>query len=312
MRILGLGLLFGALLLTGCEGWRKDKVPQGQGGRPRDVGYGQPTPENLVGYLNRQADRMSVIQSEDVDVVANVQGRRMPGLRAVLACEKPRSFRMLGENVGQTWVDIGSNGERFWFWVKDGESPLYHCSYTDYEKGVKLPLPFQPEWVVQALGMAKFDPARKYTVEQKGATVELIEDTTVQGIPVKKVTIINARTVNDPTMPQVVGHAIRDARTGKIICQATIRRMRVATVRTQQGEQGVSYPSDVLLEWPAEQLSMTIRIGKATVNQRLTNEEMNRYFTLPNMQGIKQVDLARMPPPGNPTSRDVRQAGGYR
>jgi hypothetical protein len=311
MRTFGSGLLLASLLVTGCESFKK-KNNIGQDIRPRDTGFGTPTTENLVGYLNRQADRTSVIQSEDVDLVAFAQGKRLPGLRGFMVCEKPRSFRLTGDALSTQYVDIGSNGDRFWFWVKDGDSPLYHCSYTDYEKGVRLPLPFQPEWVVQALGMAKYDPAKTYKVEPKGGTIELTEETTVQGIPVVKATIFNARTVSDPTMPQVVGHAIRDARSGKTICQATIRRVRVATVRTQQGEQSIAYPSDVLLEWPAEQLSMTIKIGKATVNQRLSNEEMNRYFTLPNWPGIKQVDLARLPPPGNPTGRDVRQAGGYK
>jgi hypothetical protein len=311
MRILTLSLIFSALLLSGCEWMNRNRDP-GTGIRPKDQVYGPPTSEKLVGYLNSQADRLSVIQSEDVDLTAYVQGKRMPRLVTFMVCEKPRSFRLMGDSVGTTWVDIGSNNDRFWFWVKDGESPLYHCSYTDYEKGAKLPLPFQPEWVVQALGMAKYDPAKNYKVETKGSTYELIEDTTVQGLPVQKVTVFNARNPADASQPQVIAHIVRDPRSGKTICQATIRRVRQATYRTQSGEQVISYPSDVMLEWPAEQLSMNIKVGKATVNQRLTNEEERRFFTLPSWPGIKTVDLARMPPPGNPTSRDVRQAGGYR
>jgi hypothetical protein len=314
MRTLGLGLILALPLLAGCEWMNRNKEKVRSDG-PRDQAMvGAPTSEKLVSYLNRQADRLGVIESEDVDIVAHVQGKRMPGLRGFMVCEKPRSFRLTGDNVGTTWVDIGSNGERFWFWVKDGDSPLYHCSYADYEKGVKLPLPFQPEWVVQALGMAQYDRAKEYKVEAKGATIELSENTTVQGVPVRKVVIFNAREGADPSQPRVTGHVIQDARTGKIICQATVRRMRTATYRTPEGEQTVSYPSDVLLEWPSEQMSMTMKVGKAKVNTRLTADEESRYFTLPNWPNIKAVDLARMVPRGNPTgaTRDVRQIGGYK
>jgi hypothetical protein len=107
---------------------------------------------------------------------------------------------------------------------------------------------------------------------------------------------------------------IVNARTNKTICQATIRHQRVASYRTAEGEARVSYPSDVLLEWPSEDLRMELKIGKATINKRITNEEASRYFTLPNWPGIKAVDLARAVPSGSPTGREreVRQAGGFR
>jgi hypothetical protein len=312
MRMLGSLFIVACLLATGCEWLKGGKKNDTVNPPPKDFGYGPPTPERLVGYLNAQADRLAVIESTDVFLVAHVQGKRMPGLTGFMVCEKPRNFRLTGDAVSTTYVDIGSNGEKFWFWVKDGESPLYYCSYNDYEKGVKLPLPFQPEWVVQALGMAKYDANRQYKVETKQGTYELIENTTVQGVPVRKITILNARNVTDASSPQVLGHVVQNAQTGATICKATIKHVRSATYRTVHGEERVSYPSDVVLEWPDQKLVMTMQIGKASVNQKLTGEQENRYFTLPNWQGIKSVDLARMAPSGNPTSRDVRQAGGFK
>lgn len=293
----------------GCDSWRKRPGPNPT---PKDQAgpIGAPTADALVSYLNREADRLSVIESTDVSLVAHVNKSRMPGLTGFMVCEKPRNFRLTGDAIGTQYVDIGSNGDKFWFWVKDGDSPLYYCSYNDYEKGVQLPLPFQPEWVVQALGMAKYDPAKQYRMEVKQGTYELIENATVQGKAVRKITVFSAGQIADQSQPRVIAHVIQDAETGKVICKATIRRMRHASYRAPEGDASVGYPSDVLLEWPAEQLTMTLKIGKATVNQRITNEESTRYFTLPNWQGIKAVDLARNRPSGSPTSRDVRQAGG--
>jgi hypothetical protein len=308
MRMLSSCLLLSCLMLSGCK-WLNSKPNPAP---PTAVG-GAPKADNLVSYLNRQADLLATIQSEDVDLTVTAQGKRLPGLRCFMVCEKPRSFRLTGAAVGTDYVDIGSNNDQFWFWVKDGEAPpLYYCSYVDYEKGVKLPLPFQPEWVVQALGMAKYDPNKPYKIEAKGNTYELIEETTIQGMPVKKITIFNARNSNDPAQPQVLGHVVQDAATGKIICQATIRRVRAANFQTQQGQGTVFYPSDVQLEWPSEQLIMTMKIGRTTVNQKISNEEVARYFSRPNWDGLKKIDLAHLPPSGNPTSRDIRQTGDFR
>ncbi len=308
MRQLGSCLLLSCLLLTGCGWLNRDK----QNSKPPVANSRTPQAADLVSYLNREADRLATLESEDVDLTAFVQDKRMPGLRCFLVCEKPRSFRLTGDAVGTNYVDIGSNNDQFWFWVKDGDKPpLYYCSYADYEKGVKLPLPFQPEWVVQALGMAKYDPNKSYKVEAKGNTFELSEETTVQGMPVRKVTIFNAKHANDST-PVVMGHVIEDAQTGKVICQATIKRVRAASFRTRQGEGSIFYPSDVLLEWPAEKMSMTMKIGKASVNQPIPSDKVANYFARPDWQGLIKIDIARYQPGGAPTSRTIEQTGGYR
>jgi len=310
MRQLGSCLLLSCLLLSGCGWLNRDK----QAPKPAVAANGAPPhAAQLVNYLNSEADRLVTLESDDVDLTAFVQDKRMPGLRCFLVCEKPRSFRLTGDAVGTNYVDIGSNSDQFWFWVKDGDKPpLWYCSYADYEKGVKLPLPFQPEWVVQALGMAKYDPNKAYKVEAKGNTYELSEETTVQGMSVRKITIFNsAKRTNDST-PVVMGHVIQDAQTGKVICQATIKRVRAASFRTRQGDGSILYPSDVLLEWPAEKMSMTMKIGKASVNQPIPNEKIATYFARPDWPGLNKIDIARYQPGGSPTSRTIEQAGGIR
>ena len=306
MRNLGCWILVGCLTLSGCEWLKGNRDTTTKPGK--EITGGTPSAERLVGYLNRQADRLAIIESDDVDVTAYVDKTRMPTLRSTLACEKPRSFRLMGEAVATQYMDIGSNQNQFWFWVKDGESPLYYCSYSDYEKGVRLPMPFQPEWVVEALGMAKYDPAKTYKVEQRGGSIELIERTTVQGLAVRKITVFASQNVKDASYPQVTGHIIQEEQSGKVICQATIKRMRQATYRATEGEVSVSYPSEIVLEWPSDKITINMKIGKATVNNKMSAEQGKLYFSMPTH--LKAVDLARLPPPGQPTGRELQQAGG--
>ena len=106
-----------------------------------------------------------------------------------MICQKPRNFRLSAKALGNTAADLGSNDREFWFWISKNEPPyLYHCSYEDYARGVRMPLPFQPDWIVEALGVGEYDPAKNYRVVPSGAGVDLVEETTSQGQPVRKIT----------------------------------------------------------------------------------------------------------------------------
>ena len=48
------------------------------------------------------------------------QGNELPiGLDALLACQKPRDFRLKGSIGGKQVVDIGSNDDEFWYWISE-------------------------------------------------------------------------------------------------------------------------------------------------------------------------------------------------
>ena len=51
-------------------------------------------------------------------------------------------------------ADFGSNENEFWYWISQDNPPyLYHCNYSDLSQGnVKLPFPFQPDWVLEVVG----------------------------------------------------------------------------------------------------------------------------------------------------------------
>src|SRR5262249_48093157 len=117
-----------------------------------------PTEASLVAYLNRNAALIHALKCSDVDLDVK-QGIQQWHIRAKLACQKPRNFRMQAVSVTQTEADIGSNDKEFWYWIKRGDPYLIHCSYQDLARGVRIPFPFQPEWVMEALGMSEYDPA---------------------------------------------------------------------------------------------------------------------------------------------------------
>src|SRR5262249_37440856 len=132
------------------------------------------------------------------------------------------------------------------------------------------------------------------------------ESTTLQGKPVRKVTVFNRWNAAPPT-PQVIAHALIDEK-GKVICQATIEQVRESKVMNPETRRPVSYPRKIELKWPAEQLTMTLMLNDVEINKPIAQAQAAKWFSLPNYFS-KTVDLAqnfRV----SPSSR-VQQAGGF-
>src|SRR5207245_11303738 len=139
----------------------------------------------------------------ELDITQEIQQFHISGK---LACQRPRYFRMQADVVARTEADIGSNDQEFWYWIKRGDPYLIHCSYQDLANGVRIPFPFQPDWVMEALGMSEYetDPAA-YRVLPSGRTIQLVQSTrNLQGQPVRKLTEVNSSTL------RVIGHVIQD------------------------------------------------------------------------------------------------------
>src|SRR5436190_22772369 len=175
---LGLG---GVLLAAGCNQFqplRPGPAPQ-QNAR---VSTATPNAADLIDYLNRNGRLVQALDCSDLDLDAS-QGsglrKQEGGLRGWLVCQKPRDFRMGGKVLGKDAVDMGSNNQEFWYWISRAEPPyLFHCSYTDLNQGrARMPFPFQPEWIMEGLGMAEYGPADRFKVNVGPQTVELIEET---------------------------------------------------------------------------------------------------------------------------------------
>src|SRR5207302_5337418 len=125
----------------------------------------------------------------EMDIEQNHQGFHISGM---LACQKPRYFRMRAEVLNRTEADIGSNNDEFWYWIKRGDPYLIHCSYQDLANGVRIPFPFQPDWVMEALGMSERDPAQAYEVNATDRSYQLIQNTrNAQRQPVRKVIVFS-------------------------------------------------------------------------------------------------------------------------
>src|SRR5579884_523199 len=258
--IIAVASLVALLSVLGCNHLVPHQRDQG-GGVANDKPVATPTAESLVQYLNNNAKLIPPGQALNctnvtIDIKADAgQG----GISARMQCQAPRNFLLSGLALGNPMVDIGSNDKEFWFWSKQINPPyLYHCSYEDLARGVKVPFPFQPDMVLNALGLAPYDPAKQYTVQKTDNRghkfIELTEqERSPEGKPIQKVTVFNFNQVPFPN-PQVVAHILKDEQNKVVICAAYIRQVQHAG-----GENGPIIPRIIDFNWPEQRMKMTMR-----------------------------------------------------
>ncbi len=265
-----------------------------------------PKAEQLVKYLNDNAARITALDSNDLDMDIQA-GKQQIGVQGTLHCQKPRNFRLVAKApvVRQSVADFGSNDQEFWYWIRDDVPPgLKHCSYADLSRGnVPLPFPFQPEFVLEALGMATRNPAGNYDpVQRKERTLELVERTTsLQGEPIVKVTVFN-NLKDRGSMPVILEHRVYDAQS-RPVCRAT-----VLSVQQDRATQ-ITVPHKVRLEWPAQQITLTLTLGDIAVNSPKSEAITKRLFSRPHLN-VKEIDLAQGLSPMAPVG--IQRAGAYR
>jgi hypothetical protein len=250
-----------------------------------------PSKDALVAYLNNNSANIPGIISKDVSLTyyLNPIGS-IPLNDCKLGAQGPRNFRLVANWNGGQEVDMGSNEQEFWYWIKKGEPPYqYFCSYQALEQGqvqYSMPFPFQPEWVLEAMGMGKYGSPEKYelAIDQKHQKFKLIEHTkSAQGTPVKKVIVFNSmRQIRDQD-PQVTDFELRDEKTDKLICAAHITKRQILD-KVSRAE----IAREMELVWPAQNLRLGLQINNPQVTQQFPAD----IYVRKPLKNVPSFDLA--------------------
>jgi hypothetical protein len=296
-----LATLIAVTLLTGCSERFGFMRKNGAVTTSQPVPRNAPTTEQLVAYLNDNASRINGLSCTSVDLTCN-QGGQSVGLRGKLMAQKNRNFRMNASSLGKTVVDLGSNEREFWYWVSEVR-PAYqfYCSYDDMAEGrVKhMPLPVQPDWVMETLGFGPYGPADRYELKVEAETLQLIERTKgPKGNAIRKVIVMNRRPVQAPE-PQVLAHMLIDDATGQEICSARITEVQVCR------QTHAVIPRKTELRCPSEKLSLAMKLDGLAVNPQLPESA----FVRQPLRGVQSFNLA-MGRTDAPVS--IQQVGGFR
>jgi len=234
-----------------------------------------------VAFLNRSV--VPAWRSTDVRITARQAGMLPVSLSAVLAAREPHNLRLIATNsFGGNEVDLGSNNERFWLWLRRAEPKcLLTAAYDELPRAQqRLRVPFQPDWLMATLGVVRLDESQ-YSLERptgKSHLVQLVtHQASLQGESLRKVTTV------DTCRGVVLEHRLYDAR-GSLIAKAAFADHR------KDAMSGAVFPHRIDLEWPETALRLSMQIGHIEVNPIGVSKSI---WELPAYPDSPTVDLTR-------------------
>lgn len=242
--------------------------------------------DQVIAAVNQNSSRIVSYQSNDASItIPGIPG--IPLLRGNLAAQRPGRVRLQASTaITGPEVDLGSNDELFWFWVKRNEPPALYFSRHDQFVGsaAQQLMPVEPQWLLDALGMMQFSMSDHHEgpVPHGNGTVEIRSVVNTRSGTMTKSTVIDARRA------WVLEQHIY-APTGTLLASAVARSHRYYP------EVGASLPQEIDLRLPAMQMSLTIDVGTVALNQMGVNPQL---WSLPAMSGVQQIDLGSAPPGG--------------
>lgn len=238
----------------------------------------------IVNAINENVARLYAWSSTDVKITARQSGVPIT-LSAALAVESPRNLRLIVRSLAADEVDLGSNHERFWFWMRRSEvQGILTAAYEDVADGRPMgPVPFQPEWLIEALGVIPFASSEFQMHEQPGTQPRRVlfvaNQVTPQGRPVRRSMLVDA------CQGLILEHSLREP-TGRLIARAVLGHY-------QQEPGGVRMPHRIDLQWPDSGIDLTMRLGKIEINPTSVSEQT---WAMPAYPGTPVIDLTRFRP----------------
>lgn len=237
----------------------------------------EPTLEQVIDVVNANSSKIQTFSTN----AATLSGSGFPSLRASVVFERPRRFRLRAETVMTgAELDVGSNDELFWFWVRRNEPrAMYFCRHDQFATSpARRMLPIDPAWLIEALGVTELDPSLPHQGPFRVGTDRFAIHTvreTPDG-PQTKVTAVDAR------RGLVVEQRVYDA-AGQLVASAVTSRHRLDPLS------GLMVPKVVDINCPAAELTLRIDLGNVEVNRPL--EGTGEVWALPSYEGFPPFNL---------------------
>ncbi len=265
-------VLFLILCVVGTSGascWRREQFPR--------VLPPSPTLEQVIDAVNRNNASIESLTATQ----ASLSGPGMPTLRAALVFQRPKRLRLRADLLGSPEIDLGSNDELFWFWVKRGEpAALFYCRHDRFaESSARRLVPVDPDWLIEALGIGLIDPALPHQgpLALPGDRLELRTITETHDGPTTKITILDAG------HGWILEQRLHDAH-GRLLAAATTGRHKRDPLT------GLFVPTVVQASCPAAQFAVRLDLGNVQVNRLPPTQA--ELWTMPTYPGYPLVDLA--------------------
>ena len=259
----------GLLAGSGCA-WHKKNIVFHE-----DVPWSQ-----LTEHLNQNIRHTTAWRCTSAKITPHGPLALTASLSANLAVEAPKNFRLMANSPVGNEVDIGSNDEHFWFWIRRDDPPgLYMCEHSQVQAAQhRMPLPFEPDWLIDTLGVIPLDEQElEWEDHQTNPKMAFFRRRRLspQGEPVELVTLVDKR------QGLMLEHSLVD-QNRKMIARAVMQEHET------DAKTGVVLPHTIELSWPRQGMGMSLRMGAIVVNPaNLTADN----FSMPAPKNCPVYDL---------------------
>lgn len=243
-----------------------------------------PSREQVIEHVNANSARVRQLQS----TAATIGVPGLPSLRASIAYERPQRFRLLADHsFTGSELDLGSNDEIFWMWVKRNQPPavLFARHQEFQQSAARAVLPVEPGWLVQALGLVEFDPLAVHEGPTQPQEGQLQIRSVIPSADGQRVKI----TVLDAAYGHVIEQHLYDER-GERLASA------LASKHHHDSATGVTLPRHVEIQLPASHMNFQVDVQEYLIN-RLAGDP-SQLWSMPNHEGYPPMNLANLRPPG--------------
>jgi hypothetical protein len=236
-----------------------------------------PSLEQIIAAVNNNSQQIQTFSTNR----ATINGAGFPALRASVFFERPRRFRLRAETaLTGPELDLGSNDELFWIWVRRNQpQALYYCRHDQYPTSqARQALGIDPDWLVEAVGITQFDPSLPHQgpFPRPNNRYEIRTIRETANGPTTKITII------DGSQALVLEQHLLDSQ-GQLVASAITSEHRVDPLTL------LVLPRIVDIRWPKSQLSLRIDLGAVEINRQPSYSP--ELWLLPTYDGWPPVDL---------------------
>lgn len=245
-------------------------------GAPRLKNNKNPRLEEVVSHLNRNTELVHSWRASRIRIHA--QGVAIP-LQGRLAVERGNHVRLEVTSPRGGEVDIGSNDQQFWVWSREMKPAFVTCKHENTEVVRRsYGIPFETEWLMEALGVAPI-PTDGMTLETSPSKNEmrLVQQVvTARGHQLRRALLIDLKkggVITEHSLYDYDGHRIAIAKLG---------------AHYYDKPSGAVLPHRVSLDWPRNQMAVTMEFGKIEVNP---SSIPSQVWDLPVRRDCEMVEL---------------------
>jgi hypothetical protein len=238
----------------------------------------QPSLDQIIGAIHDNTQRVRNYMAPQA--VISVPG--VPRLSAQVACEPPRRFRLRAQTaVSGNELDLGSNDDLFWLWIRRHEPPvMLFCRHDQYaQSSARRLLPIRADWMPELLGLISFNPS----------------DSHEGPFPLADGRLEIRSRLSSPD-GELLKSTLVDGTTGLVLEQHlfTPTGERLASVRTTQHRvdptSGAALPRKVEVSWPASDVNFRLDLKAVTTN--MPTSDPGQLWQMPAYEGYEPIDLA--------------------